>query len=419
MSTPSRTTSRGAESATSAATPAAALTSGLIALFAFSCGAIVANLYYAQPITELIAPSLHLSNGAASLIVSLTQIGYALGLFFIVPLGDLLENRKLMIATALVSIASLAAAAVTHGAGAFLALSLLIGFSSVAVQILVPLAAHLAPDHSRGRVVGTIMGGLLLGILLARPLSSMVAGLFGWRVVFGAAAVLMTMVTGVLAFTIPRRQPEHRATYFALIGSLLHLVRTMPVLRHRALYQGLMFASFSLFWTAVPIELSRHYGLSQSGIGLFALVGAIGATSAPLAGRLADAGHSVRATMVALVVGALSYATTPGQHALGIGGLVATGVLLDFAVQMNMVLGQREIYALHAASRNRLNALYMTSIFVGGAIGSAMASVLYEHGGWPLVAAVAATFPLIAFAHFLIVGGPHAVKHAQQQASLR
>lgn len=164
------------------------LTQGLILLFAFSCGAIVANLYYAQPITELIAPGLHMSGGMASLIVSLTQIGYALGLFFIVPLGDLLENRKLMIVTAVISIASLAAAAVTRTPGLFLAISLLIGFSSVAVQILVPLAAHLAPDHSRGRVVGTIMSGLLLGILLARPLSSVVADAFGWRFVFAAAA---------------------------------------------------------------------------------------------------------------------------------------------------------------------------------------------------------------------------------------
>ncbi len=223
--------------------PAVKLTQALILLFAFSCGAIVSNLYYAQPITELIAPGLHMSSGTASLIVSLTQIGYAFGLFFIVPLGDLLENRKLMIVTAVVSIASLAAAAVVRTPGLFLAVSLLIGFSSVAVQILVPLAAHLAPDHSRGRVVGTIMSGLLLGILLARPLSSVVADAFGWRVVFAGAAVVMTLVTAVLALTIPSRQPDHRATYFALIGSLLHLVRTMPVLRHRAFYQGLMFAS--------------------------------------------------------------------------------------------------------------------------------------------------------------------------------
>ncbi|XUW92341.1 MFS transporter [Burkholderia sp. M6-3] len=388
------------------------LTQSLIALFAFCCGAIVANLYYAQPITELIAPDIHMSSNTASLIVSLTQIGYALGLFFLVPLGDLLENRKLMITTALVSIASLGAAAFAHQPGWFLGISLLVGFSSVAVQILIPLAAHLAPDESRGKVVGTIMSGLLLGILLSRPISSVIAGHFGWRAVFGSAAVLMALVTSVLALTIPRRQPEHKATYFELIGSLAHLLRTMPILRHRSLYQGLMFASFSLFWTAIPVELTRHFGLSQTAIGIFALVGAIGATSAPVAGRLADAGHTVRATLIALVVGALAYTPALIHPAWGVFGLVATGIILDFAVQMNMVLGQREIYALHAASRNRLNALYMTSIFVGGASGSALASPLYQHGGWPLVAAVATAFPVVALIHYLVIGRPHAARNA-------
>ena len=387
------------------------LTRGLTALFAFCCGAIVANLYYAQPITELIAPDLHLTGGTASLIVSLTQIGYAFGLFFLVPLGDLLENRKLMIITALVSIASLSAAAFTHQAGWFLAISLLVGFSSVAVQILIPLAAHLAPDESRGKVVGTIMSGLLLGILLSRPISSVVADHFGWRVVFGYAAVLMAIVTSVLALTIPRRQPSHKATYFQLIGSLGALIKTMPVLRHRSLYQALMFASFSLFWTAVPIELTRRYGLSQTQIALFALVGAIGATSAPVAGRLADAGHSVRATLIALVVGALAYAPALIHPAWGVAGLVVTGIVLDFAVQMNMVLGQREIYALHAASRNRLNALYMTSIFIGGACGSALASTLFDRGGWTLVASVATVFPVVALIHYLALGKAVATNH--------
>ena len=388
------------------------MTRGLTAMFAFCCGAIVANIYYAQPITELIAPDIHMTGGTASLIVSLTQIGYALGLFFLVPLGDLLENRKLMITTALVAIVSLALAAVTRQPSAFLAISLLVGFSSVAVQILIPLAAHLAPDETRGRVVGNIMSGLLLGILLSRPLSSVVAGHFGWRVVFGAAAVVMAIVTTVLALTIPPRQPSHQATYFQLIHSLGELVATLPVLRHRALYQGLMFATFSLFWTTVPIELTRHYGLSQNGIALFALVGAIGATSAPIAGRLADAGHSVSATLVALVIAALAFTPSLIHPAWGVGGLVVTGVVLDFAAQMNMVIGQRAIYGLHAASRNRLNALYMTSIFIGGAIGSSLASTLYEHGGWTLTAIVASVFPLLALLHYLTIGRPVAVAMA-------
>ncbi|CAH2773930.1 MAG: Uncharacterized MFS-type transporter [uncultured Caballeronia sp.] len=341
------------------------LTRGLIALFAFCCGAIVANLYYAQPITELITPDLHMADGMASLIVSLTQIGYALGLFFIVPLGDLLENRKLMITTALVSIASLTAAAFAHAPGWFLVISLLIGFSSVAVQILIPLAAHLAPDESRGKVVGTIMSGLLLGILLSRPISSIVAGHLGWRAMFGAAAVLMVVITTVLALTIPRRQPSHQATYFQLIGSLGHLVRTMPVLRHRSLYQALMFASFSLFWTAVPVELTRHYGLTQTAIGIFALIGATGATSAPIAGRLADAGHTVRATFIALILAAIAYLPVAVHPAWGVVALVVTGIVLDFAVQMNMVLGQREIYALHPRIRPRVREPRFTSTAAG------------------------------------------------------
>ncbi|MGR8029760.1 MFS transporter [Burkholderia pseudomallei] len=380
--------------------PVPQMARGLILLFAFSCGAIVANLYYAQPIIALIAPDLHMSGGMASLIVSLTQIGYAAGLFFLVPLGDLVENKKLMVVTALMSIASLALAATVRAPGLFLAVSLIVGFSSVAVQLLIPLAAHLAPSESRGRVVGTIMSGLLLGILLSRPVASFIADHFGWRAVFAFGAATMAVVTVLLMLTVPSRRPAHQATYMQLIRSLGRLVATQPVLRERSLYQGLMFGSFSLFWSAAPVELMHHHHLSQSAIALFSLVGAMGASSAPIAGRLADAGHTGRATVVALGLAAASFAPALFVPGAGVAGLVATGILLDFAVQMNMVLGQREIYALDAHSRNRLNSIYMTSIFVGGAIGSALASALYEHGGWTWIAIVGALFPLAALARF-------------------
>lgn len=380
--------------------PVPQMARGLILLFAFSCGAIVANLYYAQPIIALIAPDLHMSGGMASLIVSLTQIGYAAGLFFLVPLGDLVENKKLMVVTALMSIASLALAATVRAPGLFLAVSLIVGFSSVAVQLLIPLAAHLAPSESRGRVVGTIMSGLLLGILLSRPVASFIADHFGWRAVFAFGAATMAIVTVLLMLTVPSRRPAHQATYMQLIRSLGRLVATQPVLRERSLYQGLMFGSFSLFWSAAPVELMHHHHLSQSAIALFSLVGAMGASSAPIAGRLADAGHTGRATVVALGLAAASFAPALFVPGAGVAGLVATGILLDFAVQMNMVLGQREIYALDAHSRNRLNSIYMTSIFVGGAIGSALASALYEHGGWTWIAIVGALFPLAALARF-------------------
>lgn len=378
----------------------------LILLFAFSCGAIAANLYYAQPIISLIAPDLHMSEGTASLIVSLTQIGYAAGLFFLVPLGDLVENKRLMIISAALSIVSLAAAATLDEPGVFLGISLLIGFTSVAVQLLIPLAAHFTAAETRGRVVGTIMSGLVLGILLSRPISSFIAGQFGWRAVFGFGAVVMTIVTVLLALTLPGRRPNHSASYPELIRSLEHLVTTLPVLRRRSLYQGLLFGSFSLFWTAVPIELTNHYHLSQTAVAVFSLVGAMGATSAPIAGRLADAGHTHRATAFALALAAIGYLPAMLVPGLGVFGLVGTGLLLDFAVQMNLVLGQREIYQLDPNSRNRLNSIYMTSVFVGGAVGSAIASTLYKHGGWTWVAVAGMLFPLLALSRFLFAGKP-------------
>ncbi|QHF43963.1 MFS transporter [Pseudomonas sp. S35] len=377
------------------------MTRAMVMLFAFCCGAIVANIYYAQPIIELIAPDIGLTPAMASLIVSLTQIGYALGLFFLVPLGDLLENRKLMILTTGVAIASLLGAAFTEQPNLFLLVSLLIGFSSVSVQILIPLAAHLAPAESRGRVVGSIMGGLLLGILLARPVSSVVADHFGWRAMFMAAAALMVFISVVLMLTIPKRQPDHSASYGQLLGSLGTLLRSQPVLRQRAFYQGCMFATFSLFWTAAPLELARNHGLSQSEIALFALVGALGAIAAPIAGRLADAGHTHRASLLAMLFAALSFLPAFVHPLYSVIGLAVTGVVLDFCVQMNMVLGQRAVYALDANSRSRLNALYMTSIFIGGAFGSAIASSVYEHGGWLGVMLVGSAFPLVALLRFL------------------
>ncbi|GFM61880.1 MFS transporter [Pseudomonas cichorii] len=370
-------------------------------LFAFCCGAIVANIYYAQPIIELIAPDIGLSSTMASLIVSLTQVGYALGLFFLVPLGDLLENRRLMLLTTGVAILSLLGAAFAEQPNLFLVVSLLVGFSSVSVQMLIPLAAHLAPEETRGRVVGSIMGGLLLGILLARPVSSLVADHFGWRAVFGSAAVLMAGISVVLATTMPKRVPDHRASYGQLLFSLWALLRQQPVLRQRAFYQACMFATFSLFWTAVPLELARNHGLSQSQIALFALIGAIGAIAAPISGRLADAGHSRIATLSALLFGALSFLPGLIPAPYNLIGLAVTGVVLDFCVQMNLVVGQRAVYALDAASRSRLNALYMTSIFIGGAIGSSVASVLFDHGGWVWISVVGTALPLIALLVFL------------------
>jgi len=387
------------------ASHAPAMPATLVALFSLCAGVLVANLYYAQPLIELIGPQIGLSPSHASLIVSLTQIGYAVGLFFMVPLADLYENRRLLLLSGTAATASLVAAALSTQPGPFLLVSLLLGLSSVSVQILIPLAAHLAPEATRGRTVGTIMGGLLSGILLARPLSSLLAEALGWRAVFVAAAAMTLATVAIIALTLPRRVPEHRARYLELLASLWHLLMRFPLLRQRALYQGLLFAAFSLFWTAVPLELAGRHGLSQAQIGVFALVGALGAVAAPVAGRLADAGHTRIASLAAMALAALSFVPGLATGPYGVYALAATGIVLDFAVQMNMVLGQRAIYALDAASRARLNALYMTAIFIGGAAGSAVASLVYAQAGWQGIVMTGSGLAATALVAFVSVAG--------------
>jgi len=374
----------------------------LVSIIALCCGLIVANIYYAQPIIELLAPDVGLSAHSASFIVSLTQIGYAMGLFFLVPLADLVENKRLMLITLAITFLSLIGAGLAQSPSVMLLLCLLVGASSVSVQVLIPLAAHLSSDEKRGQVLGNIMAGLLLGILLARPVASLIADHFGWRAVFYFAAGCMAFIASVIYFAIPSRQPTHNTTYFKLLKSLKQLIIQQPVLRQRALYQALMFASFSLFWTSVPVVLAREYGLSQSQIALFALVGAAGAIAAPIVGRLADKGYTHQLSLLAKVIAAACFLPSIFDLPHGIIILALTGMFIDFAVQANMVLGQRVVYSLEPQSRARLNAIYMTSIFVGGALGSLMASPLYEAGGWESVALVAAGMPVISLVGYLM-----------------
>ena len=377
------------------------LTKNLVMFFAFCCGAIVSNIYYSQPLIELIAPEIGLTDSVASLIVSLTQAGYALGMLLLVPLGDLLENRKLMVSTLIVAMVSLVGAATAHSPNVFLLFSILIGFSSVSVQMIVPLAAHMADESTRGRVVGSVMSGLLFGILLSRPIASLIADHFGWRAVFLMASVLMVLIVVLLLVTMPKRQPAHSATYFQLLRSLLTLFRHQPVLRQRAFYQASMFGSMALFWTVAPVELARHFSFSQTQIALFALVGAAGAFAAPFAGRLADAGHGRIGSLMAMIGAILSFWPSLMIPALGVIGLGITAVLLDLCVQISMVIGQREVYALDPASRSRINSIYMTCIFAGGATGSGIGSSLYVNGGWMWVGTVGSLIASIALMKFL------------------
>ncbi len=378
-----------------------ALSRSLVMLMALACGVVVANIYYAQPLVGLIGPAVGLSPETASLVVTLTQVGYGAGLLLLVPLGDLLENRRLVVVTLSSTVAALLVAAVAPTASLFLAAAFLIGVTSVAVQMLVPLAAHMAPEASRGQVVGNVMSGLLLGILLARPVSSLIADSLGWRAVFGLSAVVMVGFAVLLWRVLPQRRPTSRSSYGALIGSLGRLLVRTPVLQRRTVYQTMMFAAFSLYWTSVPLLLAgAPFHLSQRGIALFALSGAAGALVAPVAGRIADRGWTRPATGFALAMAALSFfVARAGEGSIAL--LVLAGLLLDMGVQMNMVLGQRAIYSLGAETRSRMNAIYMAIFFLGGAAGSALAGYAFAVGGWEPVTWIGFAFPALGLLFYL------------------
>ncbi|WP_301169485.1 MFS transporter [Brevibacillus nitrificans] len=376
----------------------------LTLLLATACGIIVANLYYAQPLVGLIRSSIGLSAGSAGFIVTLTQIGYVVGLLFIVPLGDIIENRKLVVTALLFTAGSLGAAAVTKEATLFLIVSLFIGLGSVAAQVLVPFASYLSTNATRGRVVGNVMSGLLLGIMLSRPLSSLVADSFGWHAIFALSATAVFILAIVLWKVLPTRKPESDTTYMALLGSMWQLLVTTPILRRRAAYHACLFATFSLFWTTVPLLLSSPaFHFSQKAIALFALVGVAGALAAPLAGRIADRGWTKPATGVAIiaVIGSVLLPLLfPSNSIVGVTALVVSAIILDAGVSANLVLGQREIFSLGTEIRSRLNGLFMAIFFFGGAIGSAIGGWSYAVGGWNAALWIGVVFPFLALLYF-------------------
>ena len=369
----------------------------VILVLAVGCGMAVANIYYAQPVLAPIASAFGVSQGSTALVVTLTQLGYALGMVLLLPLGDLLENRALASRTLLVTAAALLAAGLSPDFGFFLAMSVLVGMTSVVAQVLVPLAAHLAPEGERGKVVGTVMTGLLLGILLARTVSSLIAAAWGWRTIYLISAVLMVALSVLLVRVLPKRQPAHSSTYPQLMLSIGRLVREEPALRRRALCQALMFGAFSCFWTSVSFELIGRHHLGQVGIGLFALVGAAGAAAAPLAGRLGDLGHGRLGSGLALALAVVAMLLA-GLWAGNLVLLALAGVLLDLAVQSHQVFSQREIYGLRADARARINTVFMTSVFLGGALATGVSGAVHDSYGWTGVTLLGAALPLVGLA---------------------
>jgi predicted MFS family arabinose efflux permease len=383
------------------------MTGGLLLLFAFATGQAVASNYYAQPLLATIREQFHLSTGLAGLVVTVSQVGYALGLIFFLPLGDLLERRRLITTMAAVNALGLAAAALAPSVWLFLAAVAVVGVSSTMAQILVPFAAGLAAEGERGRVVGTVMSGLLLGILLGRTVAGLVAQVAGWRSVYWLAAAAMIVMTLILRRELPTWRERSSLSYPRLLASVLSLAREEPVLRHRAVFGLLSFASFTILWTVLAFLLAGPaYGYGEGVIGLFGLAGAAGAATAMITGRFTDRGWANGLTILAALLMAAAYALL-WLGATGLVLLLLGIVVLDVGCQAMQITNQSEIYRLRPEARSRINAFYMTCCFVGAAGGSAASAFTFARFGWAGSCVLGAGIGLVALAYWAVMPKTH------------
>ncbi len=373
----------------------------LVRLMAVTCAVTVANLYYAQPLLQSIAGALHASQGSASLLVTAGQLGYAAGLLLIVPAGDIMRRRPLLTWLLAVCALTLAGCAAAPSLLVLDVAAALAGVTSVVVQMLVPYAATLASDAERGKVIGTLMGGLLIGILLSRTFAGVVAELAGWRSVYVVAAVMMAVTAVALRRSLPDHGPQLAISYAAQLRGVLHVARAEPALRWRSLIAACGFGSFACFWTTVTFLLaSPQYGFTQLDIGLFALVGAAGAATSLGGGRVLDARPQLRwpvtGVLLAMLVASYAAIGAGGAHLGWVGlMLLVIGVLvMDACVQGSHVTNQAVIYDLLPEARSRLTTVYVTTMFAGGALGSLAGAQAYEHWGWTGATLTAAAFPV-------------------------
>ena len=366
------------------------LSPALILLMSVATGLAVASNYYAQPLLDTIARAFDLSASSAGFIVTAAQLGYAAGLLFLVPLGDMFERRMLIVSMTLLAAGGMLITASSQSLTMMIIGTALTGLFSVVAQILVPLAATLASPEKRGKVVGTIMSGLLLGILLARTVAGLLASLGGWRTVYWVASVLMLIMALALWRGLPKVKQENHLNYPQLLASVFSLFTRDKLLRTRAILGCLTFANFSILWTSMAFLLAAPpFNYSEGVIGLFGLAGAAGALGARPAGGLADKGKSHMTTSAGLVLLLLSWAAIWYGH-VSVLALIVGILVPDLTVQGVHITNQTVIYRMKPDARNRLTAGYMTSYFIGGAAGSLISASAWQHAGWTGVCAIGA-----------------------------
>lgn len=375
--------------------------SSLVLIMAIASGATVANLYYNQPLLALLAEEFHVAAPSVGWIPTLTQVGYATGMLLFVPLGDLVERRRLIVTMLGCTSVALALAALSPNLLWLIGTSFAIGTTAIAAQILVPFAAQLAKPQERGKVVGTVMSGLLIGILLARTLSGFVGATLGWRWMYWLASGLMVGLAIVLSRVLPHSQPSLRLSYLGLMRSLFRLVPEQPVLRQVAWIGALSFGAFSAFWSTLAFLLQQPpYGYGSEVAGLFGLVGVVGALAAPLVGKLADR-RSPRLTIgLGLTTSTLAFLVF-GLRGNQLWGLVVGVILLDLGVQTTQISNQASIYSLPVEIHSRLNALYVMFYFVGGALGALLGAYGWSHWQWNGVCGLSLGLLAIAALTFL------------------
>lgn len=380
--------------------PAHAISRWVILLLAIGAGFSVASIYYAQPLLPLMGSDLHLSIEGMGLVPTLTQAGYAIGILFLLPLGDRHDRRTLILLKSTALALVLLASSLVTELHSLLIVSLLIGMAATMAQDIVPAAAILAPEGKQGKTVGTVMTGLLLGILLSRTVSGIVGEAFGWRVMYQLAAASIALIGVVMWAVLPRFAIHSTLSYPALMRSMAHLWRRYPALRRAALAQGFLSIAFSAFWSTLAVMLLERYQLGSAVAGGFGIAGAAGALAAPLAGGLADKLGAGKVTQLGAALVTVSFALMFVMPMLGVHGqlilIAVSAVGFDLGLQSSLVAHQNLVYSLEPQARGRLNALLFTVVFIGMALGSALGTKVYALAGWPAVVALATLTGAIA-----------------------
>jgi predicted MFS family arabinose efflux permease len=369
-------------------------------IMTIATGLIVANLYYNQPLLEDIARTFHTSRAKAGQVSMLTQLGYAAGMFFLAPLADMLKRKRMMMVIFAFIILSLLLTALSQSINLLIFASFLLGASSMIPQLLVPMAAHLAKPSERGRKIGVVMSGLLIGILLSRTFSGVISEYLGWRAVFFTAGGIMLVIWLLIGLFLPEVEPDHKDGYRQLMASLIDLVKHEPKLRLAALRGALCFACFSAFWTTIVFLLKQNFNLGSDVAGEFGLVGAFGAIAAGLMGRLSDKMDAYKLSGFTLLLILVSFVIFyfSGHNIVG---LVIGVIILDMGVQATHISNQSIIFALKPEARNRINTIYMVAYFLGGSAGTFFATQLWKNYQWNGVCAIGAALSVLTLViHF-------------------